>query len=59
MVSTVTGANLCLNGGTCIGSEGGAYGCQCVEGYEGAHCEIEIDECSPNPCWNGRCLVSS
>ena len=27
--------------------------CQCVPGYEGTLCDVNIDECSPNPCQNG------
>ena len=31
--------------------------CQCVEGYHGRLCEVDVDECDPNPCINGAsCL---
>ena len=31
--------------------------CQCVEGYRGRLCEVDVDECDPNPCVNGAsCL---
>uniref|UniRef100_A0A8C4EGK4 Sushi, von Willebrand factor type A, EGF and pentraxin domain-containing protein 1 n=1 Tax=Dicentrarchus labrax TaxID=13489 RepID=A0A8C4EGK4_DICLA len=31
--------------------------CQCVEGYRGRLCEVDVDECDPNPCINGAsCL---
>ena len=56
---TLTGAKICLNGGTCTRSEGATYHCQCVEGYVGTNCEMETDECNPNPCLNGQCTVSS
>ena len=29
------------------------YTCKCQPGYEGQHCEYEIDECLLNPCHNG------
>lgn len=31
----------CENGGTCIENGNSSYICQCQEGYEGTHCEIE------------------
>lgn len=31
--------------------------CQCRLGYEGRHCEIDIDECVDDPCQNGgQCI---
>ncbi|CAH1779950.1 unnamed protein product, partial [Owenia fusiformis] len=29
------------------------YTCSCVPGYEGLRCDVDIDECSSNPCLNG------
>ncbi|XP_063966506.1 protein crumbs homolog 1-like [Lytechinus pictus] len=29
------------------------YVCVCQDGYEGANCEVNIDECASNPCTNG------
>jgi len=44
----------------CVGIDCGEHGtcvaggiCECDLGYEGELCEIEIDECDPNPCLNG------
>ncbi|GFR97948.1 epidermal growth factor protein 7 [Elysia marginata] len=39
----------CENGGECIGHEH----CQCPEGFTGAYCHVDIDECTTagrNPC---------
>jgi len=27
--------------------------CLCPEGFEGQFCEIDIDDCDPDPCQNG------
>ena len=48
----------CQNNGTCI-DEINNYRCNCANtGFEGPHCEINIDECAifGNPCQNnGTC----
>ncbi|XP_052788950.1 neurogenic locus Notch protein-like isoform X2 [Mya arenaria] len=51
----LTGCNPCLNNATCInGYEG--YSCMCADGWNGTHCEQNIDECESNPCVNeGTC----
>lgn len=41
----------------CIPSDLLLHRCQCVEGYRGWLCEVNVDECDPNPCVNGAsCL---
>ena len=30
-----------------------SFSCSCAEGYEGDHCETNINDCDPNPCENG------
>lgn len=33
------------------------YKCDCPPGYTGKNCDIEINECEPNPCLNNaRCI---
>lgn len=44
--------NICQNGATCANTEGG-YSCICVNGYEGQNCEVNRDDCNPQPCLNG------
>uniref|UniRef100_K1QI49 Versican core protein n=1 Tax=Magallana gigas TaxID=29159 RepID=K1QI49_MAGGI len=41
----------CQNGGTCLDLIN-KYECQCVPGYTGTQCEIDINECASNPCEN-------
>lgn len=44
----------CQNG-TCWQKTGG-YQCNCTNGFNGTHCEINIDDCVSNPCKNnGTC----
>ncbi|XP_030844921.1 fibropellin-1-like [Strongylocentrotus purpuratus] len=43
------GSVVCQNSGTCVSS--GL--CDCVTGFTGTMCEININDCSPNPCTNG------
>ena len=46
----------CQNGASCMDEVNG-YTCNCVLGYNGTHCENNIDECSSGPCQNGAsCL---
>ncbi|GFO16164.1 protein jagged-2 [Plakobranchus ocellatus] len=33
------------------------YTCTCASGYEGTHCEIDVDECASTPCvWPYECV---
>ncbi|KAI8512856.1 calcium ion binding [Branchiostoma belcheri] len=41
----------CQNNATCQDQANG-FTCQCVPGYTGTLCEIDIDECSSAPCQN-------
>ena len=46
--------NPCQNQGTCTDIPSG-YSCTCVPGFTGKNCEVNIDECSENPCVHGTC----
>ena len=36
-----------------------SFSCDCVDGYEGDRCDVNHDDCLPNPCENGGgCQVS-
>ncbi|PFX23092.1 Fibropellin-1 [Stylophora pistillata] len=37
-------------------SREGFYYCSCTAGFTGVHCSINIDDCSPNSCINGKCI---
>ncbi|XP_066299088.1 uncharacterized protein [Branchiostoma lanceolatum] len=56
-------ANPCLNGGRCVGPESDPdcqhqsrsdgfhdYTCNCTVGFEGRYCEINPNDCVPDPC---------
>lgn len=34
----------------------GGFVCECVPGFTGDYCEINIDECASDPCINGNCI---
>lgn len=39
-----------------IRQELGGFSCDCDEGYEGALCQYDTDDCSSDPCMNnGTC----
>ena len=41
--------------GSCI-RHGNKYDCICIKGFEGPHCETNINDCEPNPCRHGACI---
>ena len=46
----------CEQGGTCVNIFG-SYLCNCLPGFSGTRCELNINECSSHPCVNGAtCL---
>ncbi|XP_077440055.1 protein crumbs homolog 1 isoform X2 [Vanacampus margaritifer] len=44
--------NPCQNQALCQSREDG-YACFCVPGFQGAHCQIDVNECVSQPCING------
>ncbi|XP_012731439.2 von Willebrand factor D and EGF domain-containing protein isoform X1 [Fundulus heteroclitus] len=51
----------CLNAASCITNVNfpvgrGEYVCVCPDGFTGQRCEVDIDDCKPNPCRLGRCI---
>ncbi|XP_063406442.1 fibropellin-3-like [Mytilus trossulus] len=44
-------ASPCLNGGTCTTTSGSDYSCECLSGWYGSTCHVNIQKlCKPNPC---------
>ncbi|CAL8288019.1 unnamed protein product [Merluccius merluccius] len=51
----------CGNGGSCVSkmdavAGSGEYVCVCADGFTGDRCEVDVDDCKPNPCRLGRCI---
>ncbi|XP_077384090.1 von Willebrand factor D and EGF domain-containing protein isoform X3 [Festucalex cinctus] len=51
----------CTNGGTCVTdvntpASSGEHTCACPAGFKGQRCEVDVDDCKPNPCRLGRCM---
>ncbi|XP_077968671.1 complement receptor type 1-like isoform X4 [Styela clava] len=44
----------CHHNGVCLDGIND-FSCSCPTGYSGKTCEIDIDDCSSNPCHNGYC----
>lgn len=56
LVDTTCSSNSCLNGGSCVPTAGGKS-CQCVSGFTGVDCSIDVNECWMLPCHNnGTCI---
>ncbi|KAG0430276.1 hypothetical protein HPB47_022837 [Ixodes persulcatus] len=55
----------CLNGGTCetwSTAEAPVYDavyCTCLRDFTGRRCEVLVNPCYSNPCFNGRCIAQS
>ncbi|TNM92512.1 hypothetical protein fugu_019524 [Takifugu bimaculatus] len=44
----------CLNGGVCE-DQFNRFSCICELGWEGGHCETDVDDCASQPCVHGSC----
>lgn len=50
------GSNPCEHAGKCLNTKG-SFQCMCPQGYVGARCELDVNECMSNPCQNdATCL---
>ncbi|KAM8934213.1 protein crumbs homolog 2 [Pelodytes ibericus] len=45
----------CLHGGKCQDLFN-SFNCSCSDGWKGKACELNIDDCTPNPCIHGLCV---
>lgn len=49
----------CDHGGRCVLGGAGEPECDCPPGFRGERCELEPEDCEPNPCQNGgSCALS-
>uniref|UniRef100_A0A7N6A8D0 EGF-like domain-containing protein n=1 Tax=Anabas testudineus TaxID=64144 RepID=A0A7N6A8D0_ANATE len=48
--------NPCQNRAICR-SHRDSYSCFCVPGFQGSHCQIDVNECISQPCKNGATCV--
>lgn len=54
--TNICDAVTCENGGTCIANEEN-FTCNCLPGFEGSYCELNIDDCTKFLCDNdGVCV---
>lgn len=55
-MSLTANSNPCEHAGKCVNTEG-SFHCECLKGYTGPRCEMDINECHSNPCQNdATCL---
>ncbi|XP_033947396.1 LOW QUALITY PROTEIN: protein crumbs homolog 1-like [Pseudochaenichthys georgianus] len=52
--SPICDSQPCLNQGVCQ-DQFNEFNCSCSAGWEGALCELEVNECSSSPCGYGTC----
>eukprot|EP01052_Picozoa_sp_SAG31_P026744 SAG31_NODE_2447_length_5678_cov_5.028141_1_plen_1458_part_10 len=57
--STVLYSNSLSQSSSWAETEVGVFRCLCSSGFEGTHCEVDVDECQSRPCLHGLCTESS
>lgn len=50
--------NPCENGARCV-DKGTSYSCECPDGFSGANCSVNVDECAQHLCQNGATCVDA
>ena len=54
-----TSPTACANNGSCLMNydvKPQGYTCQCLPGFTGQMCEVNIDDCAAQPCGRGQCI---
>lgn len=46
----------CFNGGKCINGKNW-FQCECLPGFTGPDCRLNVDECASNPCAQGATCI--
>ncbi len=49
--------NRCQHGSTCLSLANSQFKCNCLPGFSGAFCELDIDECLKKPCKNNAVCI--
>ncbi|KAL9963373.1 hypothetical protein ACROYT_G026883 [Oculina patagonica] len=50
----------CENDAICVEQPPSSYKCDCLKGFKGRNCEVEVDPCEKSPCHNGAtCQLDS
>ncbi|XP_074517911.1 protein jagged-1a-like isoform X2 [Halichoeres trimaculatus] len=50
-------SNVCGPHGRCQSHAGGQFSCECEEGFSGAYCHENINDCESAPCLNGGTCI--
>uniref|UniRef100_A0A3B5L191 Cubilin n=1 Tax=Xiphophorus couchianus TaxID=32473 RepID=A0A3B5L191_9TELE len=52
-------SNICETNNPCVNGHSSGYICNCNPGWQGIHCDQNINECLSNPCQNGGTCTDS